>query len=379
MRILLVGEYSRLHNSLKEGLQALGHEVVILGKGDGFKNYPVDHYINHSYHSFFKRKFRVLVNKLFKVDLGSKEIFRKVMELMPELKGFDVVQLINESSIKTTPEYEMKFLKALIPQNKKLFLLSCGVDTVSMDYMMSEKPKYSLMSPYLKDKSKERTYRFQLAYLNEDYRQLNALIMEHCRGVITSDLDYHLPYLGKKKYLGLIPNPINVDQLDYKAVELKDKIKIFHGVNKQAIHKKGNDIFFKALDIISKKYADKIEIKTVYSLPYDEYIKAYEDCHILLDQVYGYDQGYNALEAMAQGKVVFTGAEEEWLEEYQLEPNTVAINAEPDANQIAKNLEWLITNPEQIAHISRNARKFIEKVHHYKTIAGKYLEVWNNN
>jgi len=42
MRILLVGEFSRLHNSLKEGLIALGHEVVLISNGDGFKNYPSD-------------------------------------------------------------------------------------------------------------------------------------------------------------------------------------------------------------------------------------------------------------------------------------------------------------------------------------------------
>ena len=42
MRILLLGEYSRLHNSLKEGLVQLGHEVIIVGDGDDFKDYPVD-------------------------------------------------------------------------------------------------------------------------------------------------------------------------------------------------------------------------------------------------------------------------------------------------------------------------------------------------
>ena len=51
MRILLVGEYSRLHNSLKEGLVALGHEVTIIGNGDSFKKYPVDIFITHSFNT----------------------------------------------------------------------------------------------------------------------------------------------------------------------------------------------------------------------------------------------------------------------------------------------------------------------------------------
>ena len=42
MRILLIGEYSRLHNSLKEGLQKNGHTVTLIGSGDGYKNFPVD-------------------------------------------------------------------------------------------------------------------------------------------------------------------------------------------------------------------------------------------------------------------------------------------------------------------------------------------------
>ena len=42
MKILLVGEFSRLHNSLKEGLLALGHDVTLVGTGDSFKNFPVD-------------------------------------------------------------------------------------------------------------------------------------------------------------------------------------------------------------------------------------------------------------------------------------------------------------------------------------------------
>ena len=42
MKILLLGEYSRLHNSLKEGLVILDHEVTIVGCGDKFKKFPVD-------------------------------------------------------------------------------------------------------------------------------------------------------------------------------------------------------------------------------------------------------------------------------------------------------------------------------------------------
>ena len=92
--------------------------------------------------------------------------------------------------------------------------------------------------------------------------------------------------------------------------------------------------------------------------------------------VYAYDQGYNALEAMAMGKIVFTGAEEEWLKLYNIKADTVVINAIPETAKIVKKLLWLIENPKMLKSISLNARKFIEKNHDFKKIATKYIKTW---
>ena len=42
MKILLLGEYSNLHNSLKQALLKKGYEVLLVGNGDGFKKYETD-------------------------------------------------------------------------------------------------------------------------------------------------------------------------------------------------------------------------------------------------------------------------------------------------------------------------------------------------
>ena len=78
---------------------------------------------------------------------------------------------------------------------------------------------------------------------------------------------------------------------------------------------------------------------------------------------------------MAKGKVVFTGAEKEFVEYYNLE-KPIVVNALPDAQAIYKDLEQLILNPLKITEISKNAREFIEKEHHYIRIAEKYVETW---
>ncbi|MEO9075879.1 MAG: glycosyltransferase [Gelidibacter sp.] len=378
MRILLVGEYSRLHNSLKEGLMALGHEVLLVGNKDGFKDYPVDIYINHSFQKRILHKLKVGIYKLTGLDLGSIEIAYKVKKQLKLLQHFDVIQLINESSFHIQPKEEMKLIAFLKSKTDKLYLLSCSYDHTSVKFMLNKSFKYSALTPYLNDDSFEQHYKFKLHYVNKDFTLLHQFTYEQCDGVIATDIDYHLPLINQEKYLGLIPNPINTDDIDYLPIKIESKIKIFHGINTHAALTKGNIFFTEALKIIAKKFEGQVEITTTSNLPYKDYIKLYDECHILLDMVYAYDQGYNALEAMAKGKVVFTGAEQEWLQYYELEEDAVAINALPDVDFLVKKLSWLIENPEKIIEVSKNARAFVEKEHYYKNIAQSYLSSWTS-
>ena len=148
MKVLLVGEYSRLHNSLKEGLQKLGHEVTIMASGDGFKDYPSDIRIINRYNSGFRLFFKKTIHKLTGLDISAKHIKKQVFENSEKIKGFDVVQLINESSFLTSPKNEKKIIGQLMSNNKKLFLLSCGSDYISVDYALKGKLKYSILTPF---------------------------------------------------------------------------------------------------------------------------------------------------------------------------------------------------------------------------------------
>ncbi|WP_242131588.1 glycosyltransferase [Aestuariivivens marinum] len=377
MKILLIGEYSRLHNSLKEGLIKNGHDVLLVGSGDGFKNFPVDInirpvLIEKPFYFFFEKIFY----KLFKISLAQYECAFRFYKILPKLKGFDIVQLINENSIRTHPKLEIWLLKKLILQNKKIFLLSCGTDYISVKYAFDKKFRYSILTPLHEDPNLKKHFVYVLKYIKKRYYKLHRFLYQQIEGLIASDLDYHIPLLNYSKYLGLIPNPINTDSISYITNDYSSKIVIFHGINRLNYIKKGNIFFDKALELIQKTHADKVEIIRIENIPYNEYIKLYNRCHILLDQVYAYDQGYNALEAMAKGKVVFTGAEKEWLEYFNLEEDTVAINALPNEQKIADKLEWLILNPKEIRKISKNARAFIEKEHHYINIAKTYISKW---
>ncbi len=375
MKILLVGEYSRLHNSLKEGLQLLGHQTTLIAAGDYFKNFPADIKLYRKYDSGFSKKIKVGLYKLFGIDITSLSLKKQFFKHQQKLKDYDVVQLINESPLGATPKIEKQIISFLKQYNNKLFLLSCGTDHISVTYAYEKKFRYSILLPLFNGKVTEKKFAPILKYLKPEFKSLHDFVYENIVGVIASDLDYHIPLKEHPKYLGLIPNPINTEKIVYTPNEIKKRVVIFHGINRANYLKKGNDYFDEALKIIQKKYDDKIHIEIVEDLPYSHYIETYNKAQIVLDQVLAYDQGYNALEAMAKGKVVFTGAEIEFEMYYNLN-KTVAINALPDANKIAKKLEDLILNPEKITEIGRNARDFVEKEHHFLSIAKRYCEIW---
>ncbi|NQX85207.1 MAG: glycosyltransferase family 1 protein [Flavobacteriaceae bacterium] len=377
MKILLIGEYSRLHNSLKEGLIKLGHDVTLIGTGDGFKNYPVDIKVTSSFLSHPTLKFIAIVfDKLFRYNLVELEYYFKSKSILKQLNRYDVIQLINENSFKAHPKDEIRLIKQLQKLSNNLHLLSCGTDYISVKYANDNKFRYSIITPLKEDSTLKKKYKYILKYISPSYKQLHQFIYKHITGVSSSDMDYHIPLKQHPKYLGLIPNPINVELLPFTPISINDKIHIFHGVNLKNYIKKGNRFFDDALEIIQRKYAAQVNIIRVENIPYNHYITLYNKAHILLDQVYAYDQGYNALEAMAKGKVVFTGAEQEWLDYYNLEQDTVAINALPNAEKIAEKLEYLILHPEKIIEISKNARTFIEKEHDYINIAKQYIQCW---
>ena len=377
MKILLVGEFSRLHNSLKEGLLTLNHEASIIGTGDDFKEFAVDFSIRPKI--ILSSSLLVFINKvffkLFKSDLQLLEKGIRFYFLLPKLKNYDVVQVINSDAIETYPFASQYLLNKLFNQNKKISLLICGEDTPIIEYLLKKEMNYSILSPLFEDEKLTKSYNYSLKYIQPNYRKTFDFIKSKSSSIITSDLDYKIPMEKMGYDSQFIPNPINTNKIAFKPLKITDKIVIFLGINESSSVKKGTDYFEKALDIIKQKYPDQVEIIVTRSIPYQQYVEAYNKAHILLDQIYGYDQGYNALEAMAKGKVVFTGAENEFYSHYNL-TEKVAINALPDVDYLVHELSYLIDNPNEIIGIGKRARTFVEKEHHYINVSKKYVEIW---
>ena len=103
MNILLIGEYSNFHNSLKQGLIKCGHQVIIAGGRDGFKSLPVDISLNPDvFQKFPFKPFKLLFYKIFKFDLSSLEVVIRFLVHRKKLKILTAYNLL------------MSFLKLLL-------------------------------------------------------------------------------------------------------------------------------------------------------------------------------------------------------------------------------------------------------------------------
>jgi len=98
MKILLVGEYSNVHATLAQGLRALGHQVCVISNGDFWKNYPRD------------------------IDVarpdgrwGGIRLMLRLLTLLPKMRGYDVVQLINPMFFELKAERLFFFYNYLRP------------------------------------------------------------------------------------------------------------------------------------------------------------------------------------------------------------------------------------------------------------------------
>lgn len=378
MKILLVGEFSRLHNSLKKALQELGHEVLLIGDGDSFKNYPVDISLASSFVNryFLIKKFKNALYRFTSINLELYETYVRFLKIKKDLKGFDVVQFVHADALKMPLKLQLKQIHYLHQHNKKLFLLVCGNDYPTVTFLHKKTLKYSVLTPYFLNQADKKAYKYLLPYGEKKYEAFYQKAEVYMHGLIASDIDYLLVLKNLKKSLGLIPNPVIIPEPPQEKPF--GKVQIFLGINRETRVRKGIVYFERALKIIQEKYPDHVKIMVVENIPYQKYVQLYQACHIFLDMVYAYDQGYNALEAMVKKKVVFTGAETEFLDHYTLQEDEVCINALPDEDYLVEKLSWLIENPEKITEIGKNARKFVKREHDYVKIAQKYLDTWED-
>lgn len=359
MKILLVGEYSGFHNSLKEGLIALGHEVILLAHEDGFKKL-------HSDISWKTGEDNVL-NKLYTLFTLNSNINK--------LKNFDIIQFINPSIFPDRFNLNELLIDKLLKNNGKSFLVGAGDDSIVWEYWKNSK-KNNIKYSWIEE---GRGYEFLEEGKGQNYYEVkknidwNNFLARKVNGIIPILLEYSYPYKNFDNLCPTLKIPINTDKIKFKENIVINKPVVFHGLNRYGV--KGTKHVEDAFRILEDKYPGKIDLIIKGKMPYTDYLELINNTNLCVDQTNSYSLAVNALTNMAMGKVTFGGVEDEYLSELGVR-SCPAFNIVPDGKQIAGAIEQVVFDNTQIKDLGIQSREFIEDNFNYIEVAKEYLNTW---
>ena len=361
MKILLIGEYSNVHNTLAEGLRELGHEVTVISNGDFWKDYPRDIDVARTPGKF-----------------GGILLMAKLYALLPKLRGYDVVQLINPIFFELKAERLFWFYRYLRKHNKRVYLGAFGMDYYWVHTCTYDKPlRYSDFNIGDEVRTDAEAVYYQYDWLGTAKEKLNKMIAEDCDGIIAGLYEYwacyHPAFPAKTTF---IPFPIKMPDNYQTERAQKSKVVIFIGINRDRSAYKGTDIMLQAAKDVQHKYPQRMKLNIAESVPFAEYSQMMEGSDAILDQLYAYTPSMNPLLAMSKGIICIGGGEPENYEiinETELRP---IINVEPTYESVYHELEQLVLNPDRITDLKLQSVEYVRKHHDYLKVAQQYIDFW---
>ena len=363
MRILLLGDYSNVHATLAEGFKALGHECVVASDGDSWKNYPRD--------IDLKREYGLR---------GNVSYLWRLLKALPQMKGFDVVQLINPMFLELKAERIAPIYRYLRRHNDKMVLGSFGMDYYWTYVNTYQRPlRYSDFNFGDTIRTDAEAERYRREWIGTPKEHLNRLIADDCDGIVTGLYEYWATYQQFKEKMTFIPFPIKISDAHPSTVNFQlstVNFQLFIGINKGRSVYKGTDIMLRAAQAVQAKYPDRLTLQVAEGVPFAQYQEMLNGSHAILDQLYSYTPAMNSLLAMSKGIINIGGGEPEnydILGETELRP---IINVLPTYESCYEEIEQLVLHPERIPILQQQSIVYVKKHHDYLKVAQQYLDFY---
>lgn len=363
MKILLINECSNLHTTLAKGLKQLGHQVTTLSGGNGWRNFPRDiSLVRHN--SSHLDGLRYLV---------------RLYSLLPQLRHYDVIQINNPIFFDLRAERLFSIYRYLRRHNTCMFMGAFGTDhywvKTSSDCHTFRYSDHNF-GPQLRHDQAALTDRAE--WLGTTKERLNTYIAKDCDAVIPCLYEYwasyHPCFPSKTQF---IPLPIAMPQQLLPDIhDVPSTVRIFIGIDRERSAYKGTDIMLEAAKAIVSRYPHRSELRIVESVPFDEYQHMMDTSDVLLDQLYSYTPGMNALLAMSKGIVAVGGGEPENYEilgETELRP---IVNVQPNYESVYHELEQLVLYPERIPQLKHQSIEYVRRHHEYIKVARQYEQLY---
>lgn len=375
MKILLIGEASFLHNTLKKGLVERGHRVTTMSDGNGWHDAPRD--------IDLRRDGRW-------GKLGGLRVVWQLLRHLPQLCGNDVVQIHNYQFVPLMYRWNTLLLRFLKLTNRRVVKGCFGDDPQIFRRQAQGVPAYSdtYWSGQLQN---AELHRDRIAEVVEHGAEASWRKTTHMADALVACLyeywlDYNEPpYAAKLHY---IPLPIECEEMvrwcDGEMVKCvgndapSHPLTILIGLQPKRDFMKGAMKIAMFVEEVARRHPGKVQIKYVEGVPYDEYMHLLAEADVLVDQLYSYTPSMNSLAAMARGTVVIGGGEEEYygfIGEDTLRP---IINVRPDVpdEENITAIERALFTDGMLERMAQESIQFVHKYHDYRLVAKQYEQLY---
>lgn len=394
MKILLIGEASFLHNTLKKGLVERGHRVTTMSDGNGWHDAPRD--------IDLRRDGRW-------GKLGGLRVVWQLLRHLPQLCGNDVVQIHNYQFVPLMYRWNTLLLRFLKLTNRRVVKGCFGDDPQIFRRQAQGVPAYSdtYWSGQLQnaDQHRDRIAEVVEHGAEASWRKTTRMADALVACLYEYWLDYNEPpYAAKLHY---IPLPIECEEMvrwcdgekvkclgndtplpshpnDSQLSTLNSRLTPSHpltiliGLQPKRDFMKGAMKIAAFVEEVARRHPSKMQIKYVEGVPYDEYMRLLAEADVLVDQLYSYTPSMNSLAAMARGTVVIGGGEEEYYEfigEKTLRPIINVRPDVPDEENIAA-IERALFTGGMLERMAQESIQFVHKYHDYRLVAKQYEQLY---
>lgn len=393
MKILLIGEASFLHNTLKKGLVERGHRVTTMSDGNGWHDAPRD--------IDLRRDGRW-------GKLGGLWVVWQLLRHLPQLCGNDVVQIHNYQFVPLMYRWNTLLLRFLKLTNRCVVKGCFGDDPQIFRRQAQGVPAYSdtFWSGQLQntDQHRDRIAEVVEHGAEASWRKTTAIADALVPCLYEYWLDYNEPpYAAKLHY---IPLPIECEEMvrwcDGEMVKCvgndtpshpndsqlptnlttspSHHLTILIGLQPKRDFMKGAMKIATFVEEVARRHPGKVQIKYVEGVPYDEYMRLLAEADVLVDQLYSYTPSMNSLAAMARGTVVIGGGEEEYYEFIGEDTLRPIINVRPDVpdeENIAA-IERALFTDGTLERMAQESIQFVHKYHDYRHVAEQYEQLYRS-
>lgn len=366
MKILLIGEASFVHNTLKKELTALGHQVTTMSDGNGWHDAPRDIDLRRD---------------LRRGKLSGLKVVWQLLRHLRQLCGNDIVEIHNYQFVPLMYRWNTLLLRFLKLTNRCVVKGCFGDDPQIFRRQALGIPAYSdtFWNGRLQnaEQHRGRIAEVTLHGAEESWRKTTCMADALVACLYEYWLDYNEPPFARK--LHYIPLPMTLPSSAGTRVKGSGNvIKVLVGRQPKREFMKGAMKIAAFVEDVAHRHPGRVEIKYVEGVAYEEYLRMLDEADVLADQLYSYTPSMNSLAAMARGTVVIGGGEEEYYDfigERRLRP---IINVRPDVadSQNIAAIEKAFFGEGFLERMSRESVEFVRKYHDSRRVAVQYERLY---